>query len=193
MEYPHTLAPEARASEKASTNEDVKGSKIDSETEYESEEVDSDKVENREVGLDMLMVDNLTARQQEGQVATQSITSVLYLATRVTISKDQAKVLAALGAKPATKPEQVTHLIADEVLWTQKFLTSINYAPFIVNSKWVEESVKKKRLLPEAKYLLDHPASAEKYGVNLREAVLLAKKSRAMLLRGCTFYVIDRY
>ncbi|EJD50015.1 hypothetical protein AURDEDRAFT_121987 [Auricularia subglabra TFB-10046 SS5] len=151
----------------------------------ESEQVDYDGSERVGIAKPRIIRDPSLARTAPNTATRE----VFYFATQVTISKDQAKRLVELGAKPAKKPEQVTHLIADQIVRTEKFLTSINYAPTIVNSNWVEESVKKRCLLPEEGYLLDHPAGAQKYGVHLREAVRLAKEHKATLLQGCTFYV----
>lgn len=145
-----------------------------------SEEVDSDEPE---------IIEDPPPRQKKEPAATQSTRKVLYLATQVNITEAQTKVLAQLGAKATPKPEQATHLIADQVVRTQKFLTAINYAPFIVTGDWVKDSVERKTLLPEDKYFLNHTASAEKYGVDLKEAIQLAKKHKGAFLRGCTFYV----
>ncbi|EJD53515.1 hypothetical protein AURDEDRAFT_156754 [Auricularia subglabra TFB-10046 SS5] len=145
-----------------------------------SEETDSDEPE---------IIENPPPRQKKDGAATQPARKVFYLATQVSISEAQTKVLAQLGAKSTSKPEQVTHLIADQVVRTQKFLTAINYAPFIVSGDWAKESVEKKTLLPEEKYLLNHAVSADKYGVDLKEAIRLAKKHKGAFLRGCTFYV----
>ncbi|EJD34062.1 BRCT domain-containing protein [Auricularia subglabra TFB-10046 SS5] len=151
--------------------------------ELESEEVDYDGPERAPVGVKPEIL------HKPLPAGTAPTRKVFYYATQVDISNAQAKMLVQLGAKPARKPEQVTHLIADQVLRTKKFLTSINYAPAIVNSQWVKDSLEKQCLLPEEGYLLKHAESAEKYGVHIGKAVQLAQEHKASLLRGYTFYV----
>ncbi|EJD49972.1 BRCT domain-containing protein [Auricularia subglabra TFB-10046 SS5] len=153
--------------------------------ESEEDEYDGPGSERVSVDKPKIILDLLPA----ATVPTTATGKVFYFATQVPISDHEAEVLAELGANPATKPAQVTHLIADQVVRTKKFLSGINYAPAIVNSDWVKESVEKRRLLPEEGYLLKHPASAKKYDVDLTQAVELAKGHKATLLQGCTFYI----
>lgn len=45
------------------------------------------------------------------------------------------------------KPEQCTHLVANAIARTPKFLQAIGHHPFIVNLKWVKDCVKEGGLL----------------------------------------------
>jgi len=57
------------------------------------------------------------------------------------------QALSTLGAKAVVKPDKITHVIADRISKTQKFLSAMNYAPFYVTPEWVKACVLAKQLV----------------------------------------------
>lgn len=90
---------------------------------------------------------------------------VRIMTTQVTLSDDVVKVglrsyheftevlntnlktLTKLGAKITTRPVECTHLLAPNLVRTEKFLCALAGAPFILTGKWATDSAAKKKLL----------------------------------------------
>ena len=63
------------------------------------------------------------------------------------VTHECAKVLTKLGVKMTTKPSECTHLIARNVVRTEKFLCAISVAPFVLSESWALQSAVAKMLL----------------------------------------------
>ena len=74
------------------------------------------------------------------------------MTTQVTLTDDQTKALIKLGVKFTTKPLECTHLVAQKIVRTEKFLCAMAVAPHIITEKWIAACVSKKALQRE--YLL---------------------------------------
>ena len=71
----------------------------------------------------------------------------MIMTTQVGITDEQKKVLSKLGVSFTAKPLECTHLVAQKIVRTEKFLCAMAVAPHIVSEKWVELSVNRKKLL----------------------------------------------
>ncbi|KZW04352.1 hypothetical protein EXIGLDRAFT_635858 [Exidia glandulosa HHB12029] len=177
-----------RAEEPAPPKLKTYGNRKQRATKSKSVELDEEDEDDDAMSVDRPAATRVKREPQATQAPTRTIS---YITTMVTLSDSDAKVLASLGAKPATRPDQCTHLIADQVVRTEKFLTAMNYAPLVVTKEWAEACVEAKALVPEGGYILRHPASEKKYNVKLSDALRRARENKAALFKGCTFYVTD--
>ena len=57
------------------------------------------------------------------------------------------KALVKLGVKMTTRPGECTHLLARQVVRTEKFLCALASSPYILSEKWALASAETKRLL----------------------------------------------
>ena len=46
-----------------------------------------------------------------------------------------------------TRPQECTHLLAAKIVRTEKFLSAIAVAPYILNSSWATDSAAAKKIL----------------------------------------------
>ncbi|KAH7105470.1 BRCT domain-containing protein [Auriculariales sp. MPI-PUGE-AT-0066] len=113
-------------------------------------------------------------------------TNVFYMATLVTLTKEQTSALLMLGAKLTTRPELVTHLVTSRISKTLKFLACINFSPCIVTDEWVKASIEEKQLAP---YLLKDPNGEQQFNMTLEGALRRSKQHKGTLLKGYTFFV----
>lgn len=58
-----------------------------------------------------------------------------------------------LGGVVSDEPSQCSHLIAEKIVRTPKFLTAINYCSFISSSEWIVESSKSGHFVGKAGYM----------------------------------------
>ena len=114
-----------------------------------------------------------------------------------------------------SRPSECTHLLAPQLVRTEKFLCALVVAPFILTEKWATRSAAVKKLLracfkpfffTPAYYLVDilflllaekgfalHDSTGEnKYGVDLMQSLRRAKELGGKLLAGQTFYVTPK-
>ena len=73
--------------------------------------------------------------------------SVTVMTTQVTLSDDVLKALLKLGVKITTRASECTHLLARQVVRTEKFLCALANAPFILTDQWAIASASAKKLL----------------------------------------------
>ncbi|KAE9406545.1 hypothetical protein BT96DRAFT_875512 [Gymnopus androsaceus JB14] len=110
--------------------------------------------------------------------------------TQVLLTEDQRKKLAGLKVKFTTKPTDtgITHLIAEKISLTTKFLCALAVAPFIVTIKWVEDSAAANKLLEEEPYILKDRGEWNEVdlAVSLQRA---SELKRAPLFKKHTFYI----
>ena len=120
------------------------------------------------------------------------------------------QVLMKLGAKFTDKPLECTHLIAGAFGRTEKLLSSIAVAPFILREEWLTKSAAKGRLLrkppflyafvffpirfppAEKDYSLEDRETEAKYAFKMTKTLERAKKNKGKLLEGKTFYLTQK-
>ena len=67
-----------------------------------------------------------------------------YVATKLTAI---SQTLIKLGVKMTSRPSECTHLLAPQLVRTEKFLCALVVAPFILTEKWATRSAAVKKLL----------------------------------------------
>jgi hypothetical protein len=83
--------------------------------------------------------------------------------------------------------KSTTHLIADSIQRTEKFLAGVNVTRYVVTSAWVEACLTKKAWVPEQPYLLKDAAAERQHGFNLKET--LQRAQEAKVFYGLKFYL----
>ncbi|KAF9463519.1 hypothetical protein BDZ94DRAFT_1308637 [Collybia nuda] len=163
-----------------------KGKKVEVE---ESEESDvpkpTKKTNTKGKSTDKLQDD------ETSEVSKKSST-VRLMTTQVSLSDDVSKTLAKLGVKITTRPSECTHLLAPNLVRTEKFLCALAVAPFILTSKWATDSAAAKKLLDEKHYTLHDEANEKKYNFVLADAIARARESKGGLFAKKTFYVTPK-
>ncbi|KAH6906233.1 hypothetical protein BKA70DRAFT_439614 [Coprinopsis sp. MPI-PUGE-AT-0042] len=166
------------------------GKKDDAENDGEDEnEEERDEEEKR--GKKKRRVSDTKAKEKAAEVE-ETKRDIVILATQVKFDERTTRGMVALGAKFTDKPSHCTHLVANGLVRTEKFLCALTRAPFIVSEDWVKESVKAKKVLPEDNYSLHDPVGEKKYGVTLETALERARTSQGTLLKGKTFYITSK-
>ncbi|EIW75709.1 hypothetical protein CONPUDRAFT_112253 [Coniophora puteana RWD-64-598 SS2] len=125
--------------------------------------------------------------------ASPSRKQVTILTTGVTLSDDVQKRLSKLGVRTTQTAAQCTHLVVKNVVRTEKFLSAMAVAPFIVTEEWAKDSAKAGTLLPEDKYSISDKTSEKKWNFKLADALERAKDGGGTrLFRGMVFYVTPK-
>jgi len=83
-------------------------------------------------------------------------------------------------------------LIAGAFGRTEKLLSSIAVAPFILRDEWLTKSAAKGRFLPEKDYSLEDRDTEAKYAFKMAKALERARKNKGKLLEGKTFYLTQK-
>ncbi|EED79969.1 predicted protein [Postia placenta Mad-698-R] len=95
--------------------------------------------------------DNATASAANKSIEVQSSRhnpkAVRIMTTQVTVSDEVTRILTKLGVKMTSKPSECTHLVARNLVRTEKFLCAMAVAPFVVNEKWLLASAAAKQIL----------------------------------------------
>lgn len=110
-----------------------------------------------------------------------------------------------------SRPSECTHLLAPQLVRTEKFLCALVVAPYILTEKWATRSAAVKKLLrafsflplvfgiyvmfffvAEKGFALHDSTGENKYGVNLMQSLRRAKELGGKLLAGQTFYVTPK-
>ncbi|OBZ78655.1 hypothetical protein A0H81_00009 [Grifola frondosa] len=94
--------------------------------------------------------------------------TIRILTTQINLSDDVARALTRMGAKMTSKPAECTHLIAPNLVRTEKFLCAMPVAPFIVTEKWAVTSAAARQFLPEADYVLADPENERNLDLSLQ-------------------------
>ncbi|TFY50748.1 hypothetical protein EVJ58_g10905, partial [Rhodofomes roseus] len=129
------------------------------------------------------------SRGKDASGSSSRAQNIRILTTQITISDEVSKFLKKLGVQMTTKPTECTHLVARNLVRTEKFLCAMAHAPHILNEKWLLASFSVKELLPEDKFLLKDPANEGKFGFKLTDALVRARANGGKLFKGLTFYV----
>ncbi|KAH9931350.1 uncharacterized protein B0H18DRAFT_991337 [Fomitopsis serialis] len=130
-----------------------------------------------------------TSKGKDSSNSSSRLQSIRIMTTQITVSDEVTKFLKKLGVQMTTKPSECTHLVARNLVRTEKFLCAMAHAPHILNEKWLLASYSVKELLPEDKFLLKDPANEDKFGFKLTDALARAKANGGKLFKGLTFYV----
>ncbi|XP_075924649.1 PAX-interacting protein 1 isoform X2 [Petromyzon marinus] len=97
------------------------------------------------------------------------------------------KKLYFLGGEVAESVHKCTHLVANKVTRTVKFLTAISVVKNIVMPNWLEDSAKQQRFLDEGAYLLRDAEAEVLFSFSLEESMNRARVKP--LFQGLFFYL----
>ncbi|XP_078719595.1 PAX-interacting protein 1 [Lampetra fluviatilis] len=97
------------------------------------------------------------------------------------------KKLYVLGGEVAESVHKCTHLVANKVTRTVKFLTAISVVKNIVMPNWLEDSAKQQRFLDEGAYLLRDAEAEVLFSFSLEESMNRARVKP--LFQGLFFYL----
>ncbi|CDQ89746.1 unnamed protein product [Oncorhynchus mykiss] len=92
-----------------------------------------------------------------------------------------------LGGEIAKSAQKCTHLVANKVTRTVKFLTAISIVEHIVTPEWLEESWKSQKFVDEQNYMLKDAEAEVLFGFSLEES--LKRAHAAPLFKGKYFYI----
>lgn len=164
--------------------------------EESGEEEDSVVVDSKSRRRKSSTRDNAIASAASKSVEVQSSRhnpkAVRIMTTQVTVSDEVSRILTKLGVKMTSKPSECTHLVARNLVRTEKFLCAMAVAPFVVNEKWLLASAAAKQILPEEHYALRDPETEKKHGFKLPEALRRSKETGGKLFAGKTFYITPK-
>lgn len=97
------------------------------------------------------------------------------------------KKLYDLGGEVADSTQKCTHLVANKVTRTVKFLTAISVVKHIVTPEWLEESWKSQKFVDEQSYMLRDAEAEVLFSFSLEES--LKRAHAAPLFKGKYFYI----
>lgn len=97
------------------------------------------------------------------------------------------KKLYDLGGEVADSAQKCTHLVANKVTRTVKFLTAISVVKHIVTPEWLEESWKSQKFVDEQSYMLRDAEAEVLFCFSLEES--LKRAHAAQLFKGKYFYI----
>uniref|UniRef100_A0A8C7HNT4 PAX-interacting protein 1 n=1 Tax=Oncorhynchus kisutch TaxID=8019 RepID=A0A8C7HNT4_ONCKI len=92
-----------------------------------------------------------------------------------------------LGGEIAESAQKCTHLVANKVTRTVKFLTAMSIVKHIVTPEWLEESWKSQKFVDEQNYMLRDAEAEVLFGFSLEES--LKRAHTAPLFKGKYFYI----
>ncbi|XP_064861798.1 PAX-interacting protein 1-like [Oncorhynchus nerka] len=92
-----------------------------------------------------------------------------------------------LGGEIAKSAQKCTHLVANKVTRTVKFLTAMSIVEHIVTPEWLEESWKSQKFVDEQNYMLKDAEAEVLFGFSLEES--LKRAHAAPLFKGKYFYI----
>ncbi|KAF8987641.1 hypothetical protein BDQ17DRAFT_1435488 [Cyathus striatus] len=123
---------------------------------------------------------------------TRAPPAVVLATTQVILTDDVTKALTKLGVKTTEKPGECTHLLANHLVRTEKFICAVAMGAHIITEKWAVDSAKTKKLLPEHDYPLKDKEGEKRFKINLEEVLRRSQSNPSALLRGKTFYVTPK-
>ncbi|ORX90125.1 hypothetical protein K493DRAFT_410063 [Basidiobolus meristosporus CBS 931.73] len=130
-----------------------------------------------------------TAKQNSAESTTSKTLAkpIRILSTGVKLTEKEIKGIKGLGAKIANSPKDCTHLIANQATRTEKFLSAISVAEYILTRDWIIQSLKVHAFLDEEEFQLKDDVAEKNYHFSLKESLLRAKKRK--LLDKMTIYI----
>ncbi|KAJ6625562.1 BRCT domain-containing protein [Mycena sp. CBHHK59/15] len=131
-----------------------------------------------------------TANTSSGSRASRKSTdsSIKLMTTTISLSNHVQKILSKLGVKVTTQVTECTHLIAPNVVRTEKFLCALGLGAFILSDRWAIESAAANKLLPEDDFILHDKAIERKWDIRLVDSMARAKELGGKLFENITFY-----
>ncbi|XP_006464077.1 hypothetical protein AGABI2DRAFT_180183 [Agaricus bisporus var. bisporus H97] len=132
------------------------------------------------------------AKPSDGHDQAIASDKIYLMTTQVALPDNISKILEKLGVSMTTRPTQCTHLLAPQLVRTEKFLCALATAPYILEASWATKSASAKQLLPEANFLLRDEKAEVKYGMKLEEALERARQLRGTLFIDKIFYVTPK-
>uniref|UniRef100_A0AAY4C9C6 PAX-interacting protein 1 n=1 Tax=Denticeps clupeoides TaxID=299321 RepID=A0AAY4C9C6_9TELE len=101
--------------------------------------------------------------------------------------QQHVKRLYDLGGEVVDSAQKCTHLVANKVTRTVKFLTAVSTVKHIVTSEWLEESWKSQKFVDEQNYMLRDAEAEVLFCFSLEES--LKRAHTAPLFKGKYFYI----
>lgn len=95
-----------------------------------------------------------------------------------------------MGARLADTPHECTHLITQHVARTEKFLSCVSVAQYILTPDWITESIAQGRLVDETPYILRDSDAEKQYQFRLTTSLEKARKGK--LMEGKEVYVTPK-
>lgn len=96
---------------------------------------------------------------------------VLFTGFTGVVASAMTQVVSNLGGNVTTVPSECTHLVADKVRRTEKFLCAFNTCKYVLHYAWVDQSQNASKLLDENAFVLKDTAAEEKYRFSLTESL----------------------
>ncbi|XP_020371789.2 PAX-interacting protein 1 [Rhincodon typus] len=117
----------------------------------------------------------------------ESTPAVLFTGFEPVQVQQYIKKLYVLGGEVAESAQKCTHLVANKVTRTVKFLTAISTVNHIVTLEWLEESFKSQKFIDEQNFVLRDAEAEVLFCFSLEES--LKRAQSAPLFKGKYFYI----
>ncbi|XP_060681119.1 PAX-interacting protein 1 [Hemiscyllium ocellatum] len=117
----------------------------------------------------------------------ESTPAVLFTGFEPAQVQQYIKKLYVLGGEVAESAQKCTHLVANKVTRTVKFLTAISIVNHIVTPEWLEESFKSQKFIDEQSFVLRDAEAEVLFCFSLEES--LKRAQNAPLFKGKYFYI----
>ena len=88
----------------------------------------------------------------------------------------KTKILTGCGAHIVESWSECTHLIADKIKRTTKFLCALSSGKHILSSKWIDACKKSNAITDEISYCLNDPANEKKWKFKLQQSIDTVKE-----------------
>ncbi|KAJ3322768.1 hypothetical protein HDU76_013802 [Blyttiomyces sp. JEL0837] len=113
--------------------------------------------------------------------------NIAIVTTGIRLDKQTLKGIVGLGGREAKDVASCTHLVANKIARTEKFLLAVSMGKEIVTQEWIERSLEIGSWQDSTLYRLKDPEAEEKNGFTLEESLRRASEKR--LLEGYSVYV----
>ncbi|XP_078088301.1 PAX-interacting protein 1 isoform X2 [Mustelus asterias] len=117
----------------------------------------------------------------------ESTPAVLFTGFEPAQVQQYIKKLYVLGGEVAESAQKCTHLVANKVTRTVKFLTAISIVNHVVTPDWLEESFKTQKFIDEQNFVLRDAEAEVLFCFSLEES--LKRAQGAPLFKGKYFYI----
>ncbi|XP_074660001.1 PAX-interacting protein 1-like [Tubulanus polymorphus] len=112
---------------------------------------------------------------------------ILMTGINKTLLSDLVEKVEKLGGSITNKAKCPTHLVANELVRTCKFLTAISVVRHIVNTEWIEKSAEKGEFIDEVPFTLRDDKAEAMYSIDIPESLRRARMRP--LFKDMTFYI----
>ncbi|KAI8812066.1 hypothetical protein BJ742DRAFT_79594 [Cladochytrium replicatum] len=86
----------------------------------------------------------------------------------------------AMGGEHCENPQECTHLVAEKIMRTEKFLVAVNRGVHIVNPQWLTRSIEKGRFADVRQFTVKDTVSEQQYGFKLQKSLEKAKNGERL-------------